>query len=330
MHVFIDESGTFSATSKPSSVSAVGALVIPDAKLPYFEKLFAKLRVTLPTQNGEVKGRLLTEAHVRSVVDLLLRVGSFFEVVIVDLGLHTQEQLDRHKQGQAEAVTAHLTDAHHPELVAEVWKLRQYLEAMPSQLYVQSVAQSELIYDVLNHAQIFFAVRRWRELGIFHWVIDAKGKGRIVPWEHWWRQALLPMLESKTFRRPFSLVREGNYRAMERFKTTPTDYKRQFTNGEEGDGEWTDLRLVMTESMHFCDRSVAGLEAVDILVNSIRRSLAGNFSRVGWLPIREIMINRRASALKLIALAGTDLDASSLPYASIVSDFTRCGISMFP
>lgn len=330
MHIFIDESGTFAASEKTHSVSAVGALVVPSAKLAYFEKLYRNLRPRLPMHNGEVKGRLLTESDVRLVVDLLLRVEAFFEVVAVDLGLHTQDGLDRHKKSQEEAITQHLTEKHHPNLVADVWKLRHSLEQMSTQLYVQAVVQSELVYDVLNHSQIYFAFRKWRELGSFHWTIDAKGEGSEVPWERWWKQAMLPMVESKSIRKPFPSVREGNYRAMQRFVTEPSEFKRQLADPSDREDRWFDLKLVMTESMTFSDEPTPGLETVDILVNSIRRSLAGNFTKPGWLPIREVMIHRSTPALRMIALADRDLEPSARSYASVVRDFSRCGISMFP
>lgn len=55
MHIFIDESGTFSQ----SDISVVGALTIPDSILASITKKYHKLRSALPMENGEVKERKL-------------------------------------------------------------------------------------------------------------------------------------------------------------------------------------------------------------------------------------------------------------------------------
>ena len=151
-----------------------------------FEKLYARLRRRLPKTKGEVKGRDLSEAHVIEVARILRKIGALFEVVAVDLGMHSKEELTFHKTGQAEAMTAHLTPEHHTTLVGEIWKLRRELEDMPLQLYVQSVAMGELVHQTLNHADTYFAFRTPPELGEYHWRIDAKDRLGITPWEKWW------------------------------------------------------------------------------------------------------------------------------------------------
>ena len=133
MHIFIDESGTFAPQiHRRHSISAVGALVIPSSAMKGFEKLYARLRRRLPKTKGEVKGRDLSEAHVIEVARILRKIGALFEVVAVDLGMHSKEELTFHKTGQAEAMTAHLTPEHHTTLVGAIWKLRRELEDMPT------------------------------------------------------------------------------------------------------------------------------------------------------------------------------------------------------
>jgi len=73
MHIFIDETGSFAIPAPFPSPSLVGALVIPDRKLTYFDRIYGRLRSKLPKEQGEVKGRLLNEGQVRSVVQALWR-----------------------------------------------------------------------------------------------------------------------------------------------------------------------------------------------------------------------------------------------------------------
>src|ERR1035437_765700 len=69
MHIFIDETGSFSGVGNFPSVSLIGALIIPDANLPSLEKHYGKIRKRLPkADKGEVKGRTLDEQQVGRVV----------------------------------------------------------------------------------------------------------------------------------------------------------------------------------------------------------------------------------------------------------------------
>ena len=234
MHIFIDESGTFVCDArKRHSISAVGALVIPTSSMKGFEKLYGHLRRRLPQDKGEVKGRQLSEDQVVEVAALLRKVGSLFEVVAIDMGTHSKEELLLHKASQEEAITAHLTSEHHPNLVEQVWELRRQLEVMPLQLYAQSVALGELVYHTLNHANVYYAFRTASELAEYHWVIDAKDRSKVTPWEEWWSTVILPMLESHSFREPFIAAEGGDYRWHDRFKTEPDEYKLQFVKDPE-------------------------------------------------------------------------------------------------
>jgi hypothetical protein len=68
MHIFMDETGPFTGIGKEGSVSLIGAIVVPGSRLP---KL-GKLRNSFPLDDkGEVKGRLLNETQVASVISAL-------------------------------------------------------------------------------------------------------------------------------------------------------------------------------------------------------------------------------------------------------------------
>src|SRR6202162_6702781 len=82
MHVFIDESRTFSGYHD-RSVSVVGALAIPDGKLAIIQKKYARIRPHLPKKNGEVKGSLLNEQQIDEVVTLLARNNVLFEITTI-------------------------------------------------------------------------------------------------------------------------------------------------------------------------------------------------------------------------------------------------------
>src|SRR5687767_2509364 len=127
MHIFIDESGTFLASPGGTGISLVGALTIPGQRLAKIEAKYARIRSRLPTVRGEVKGRLLDEAQVADVVDLLRRNEALLELVAIDMNTHDTNDIELHKLNQARGVTNQLTDKHHPNL-------RKELEALASRI----------------------------------------------------------------------------------------------------------------------------------------------------------------------------------------------------
>lgn len=330
MHIFIDESGTFVCdTEKNHSISAVGALVIPTSSMEGFEKLYGRLRLQLPLEKGEVKGKQLSENQVCEVADMLRKVGAIFEVVTIDMGLHTEEGLQLHKAEQADRITAHLTPDHHQNVVKQLWELRRQLDAMPLQLYVQSVAMGELAYNTLNNADLYHAFHKASELGEYHWIIDAKELSKVTPWEEWWSTVILPMLESHTFREPFISAEGADYRWQARFRTKPSEYKLQFAKNPKK-GEFFDLKLVMTEDFRFSSNPEFGLEAVDILTNTVRRSMSGNFERHGWMAVPQLMIHQNGHYIRLISLMQEEPSTSHFPYMKVLNDFRSGGRSMLP
>lgn len=330
MHIFLDESGTFALeTDKSHSISAVGALVIPSSHMKGFERLYGRLRRTLPKTKGEVKGRELSEYHVVQLANVLRKINALFEIVVIDMARHSKEALLQHKTGQEEAITAHLTADHQPKLVEQVWELREQLKNMPLQLYVQSAAMGELVYHTLNHADIYYAYRNPAELGSYHWRIDAKDRLAITPWEQWWSVVILPMLESHSFREPFVVAEGGDYRWHNRFRITPSDYKLQFVKDPQRN-HFHDLKMVLTEDFRFSSEPELGLEAVDIVTNAIKRSLSGNFRRDGWMALPQLMIHRNSHYIRLITLSGETNSSHRIPYSKVIDDFRRGGRRMLP
>jgi hypothetical protein len=105
LRIFIDESGSFTGYHT-RSISAVGALAIPDGKLDFIEKKYAKIRTHLPIEKGQVKGRLLNEQQVNEVVTMLSRNNVLFEIAVVDLGFHNETDVQNYKQQHLDGMLA--------------------------------------------------------------------------------------------------------------------------------------------------------------------------------------------------------------------------------
>jgi len=326
MHIYIDESGTFTGQN---NISAVGALIIPDRSVSGFSKLYSRLRSHLPKRNGEVKGSGLDEKQIKDLVAMLKALGCVFEFVGFDSAFTSEVDVIDHQKAQAQKMTENLTNKHHSTLVKEVWRLREQLERTSPQLYVQAVAMAELVYNAIFNADIYFAYRFPQELGEYHWIVDAKDRNKTTDWEKWWAATIMPLLESKSARSPFVRVEGGDYRWQDRFKAEPDDYKKVVLGVTE-DFEVFDLRPVMEEDFRFSWEPEFGLEAVDILTNATRRALRGNLQREGWLPIRELMMHRKDHYIRLITLSKGDELPPKVSYSNVLADFSTGGREMLP
>jgi hypothetical protein len=98
VHIFIDESGTFTGVGADApAVSTLGALIMPSHRLPKLFKKYSRLRANLPTRQGEVKGRLLDERQVAAVIEILRINGALFCASMIDLADHTAEDIAQHR-----------------------------------------------------------------------------------------------------------------------------------------------------------------------------------------------------------------------------------------
>lgn len=327
MHIFIDESGTFVLPKNGQNVCVVGALVIPDRRLPYIEKLYSKIRASLPKEGGEVKGRLLNEADVARVAKLLAAHQILFEACAIDLGIHNSDDLAWHKSTQEEGITRNVTDEFSPELREDIFALRRRLEKMPYQLYVQSAVTFELISTALNHSTMYFSQRIPRELGKFNWVIDGKDRNQTTDWEEWWSQVVKPSLQSKSLRHPMPMFDEGDYRYFARFDGEIPEYLKRHTQSP-GEELGTDIGTILSESFRFSSRPEPGLELVDILTNATRRALNGNLGKDGWSAIPALMIHRGQHYVRMLALTRSQPPRTKRPYETTLSGFAHGGREM--
>jgi hypothetical protein len=200
MHIFIDESGGFQCTDRPSAPSCVGAVIIPGRQLPELEDDFRKLSANWPKENGEVKGKLMQESHFGELCEFLEPRGVLFECSVMDMGCATEAEVSHHRQMQAEGMTKNLTAEHYASMVTEVYRLRGVLEKMPLQLYAELVTLTHVVWRALEHATLYYCQRLPGELAHFRWVIDAKSNLNITPHEDWWRVCVKPMLQTRSTR----------------------------------------------------------------------------------------------------------------------------------
>lgn len=327
MHIFVDESGTFTRGPGQRSVSGVGALIIPDVRRGKVEKQYERLRSSLLKGQEEVKGRLLSERDVDALVSMLARHEVLFEMTAIDLAILQDRDLAEHQGKQAEKLTERITNKHHSNVRAQVFELRHRLEEMPHQLYVQSVVTFELIATVLERATMFYCQRSPKELAAFNWVIDSKDSGRVTEWERWWSFVVMPALQFRALRKPMVRIDVGDYSHFQRFRIPVEEYMRPHLR-DQTKTDVTDLRKVITESFRFSSASEPGLEMVDILTNATRRALMGNLGIQGWGNIRRLMIHRPRHYIELITLLKPLPARREWLYMPVLRHFSEAGKDM--
>ena len=327
MHIFLDESGTFALPAPGTfSPSIVGALVVPDFKLAKLEQRYARLRHRLPKDAGEVKGRLLNEAQVAQVVDLLRRNSGLFFAHVIETGLEDKDLIRLHREGAAEAMTKHLTDRHFDSLKADVWARRRQLEEMSVPLYLQYALMSELLTDVLRTATLYWAQRRMPEIISFRWMVDGKSPDGQTKAEEWWDIVKGASVQSKLAREPLIALEGLDYSAFdEKFRGPTPQYLRETIVPHD---QSFSLNLMLDEHFTFSSGNDFGLELVDILTNATRRALKGNLSEAGWRGIPGLMVHGRGEYLKMRTLRPMPAK-ENVPYSSLlVKNFATGGRSM--
>lgn len=270
--VFIDESGNFTP-SRPFHV--VSALSLPHASLKNARRLLARISHSWPHVEGELKGGALNSEHLKALVDCLYRQQAILHSTICYIDPDHAAMIAEHQAQQASLMTKHLTDDHLPQLKAQVWALRGRLEAMPPQLYIQCVAQKELLCAVAEEVPNYLSQREPKEFGRFEWFVDAKDK-RITPQEGWWRDTLGPLIESRSLRSPFALfdIPTADYSHFDAAYGMAKTVWRPNLPREVKDG--TNIKKLVTDSLHFIDSKADILiQAVDILCRFMRRAVDG-------------------------------------------------------
>jgi len=211
-----------------AALSCAGAAIVPRRFLRDVEDGFRELTADWPSDDGEVKGKLLAEQHFDELCDFLEPRHVLFECSVLDTGTATEEEVAHHRQSQAEGMTVNLTPDHHAELVAEVHRFRDVLERMPLQLYSQFVTLTHVAWRAMEHGMLYFCQRMPGELARFRWIIDSKDRSKVTKDEDWWRVCVKPLLQARSIRQPTAMLKGGDYSAFRRnFPSVPVpDYLR--------------------------------------------------------------------------------------------------------
>jgi len=297
LRIFIDESGGFIPSERPSSrVSCVAAVVVPESDLPNLFKDFVALRSKF-TASKEIKGAELTDGQVEAVLWALGRYDIVVEAAMIDAGVHTVEEIRRLRAVQGDKIVAHVTADHHPNLRKELYQLRDEWLLLSEQLVVQMYAMIAAIDSVIRNVTMYYAQRKPAELGRFDWIIDPKDIGR-TRYERVWEMVISPFLQDLSMRKPMIMVKGFDYSAFERFRSRVKElpeHLRDDARDESPDESFvaTDVATLMRESVTFPDsKSNPGLQIADIIANTIARAMNQKLPENVWRHIGGLTVQK--------------------------------------
>jgi len=229
-----------------------------------------------------------------------------FEVTAIDMMMQTAEGLTAHRTTQADMITKNVTAQHKPTLVQSLREVQTVLRNLSNQLYVQAICSLELLAKVIRKATLYFAQRKPKELAEFYWVIDAKQE-KITPYEELWGKILLPMLQAKSFRKPFLQLVEANYSYFAKYceeKPEPPEHLKKAL-GNVSPFEYIKIDEIYKNLRFQQSHENLGLQIVDILTTAIRRAMNGNLQIAGWGKIGHLMARskRGSQPIQLINLS---------------------------
>ena len=314
MHVFVDESGTFSVPKRSNgpSVSCCGALTLPTHRLDEILSSFKALTEEWPKDQGELKGRLLSEDHFDTALGFFAENRLLLEAVAIDVALHEPCEVYRHKERAASNIHLNVGIAHHQSMRNELLALEKTLRGSSLQTYIQAVVMTELIENAFRTNMRWFSLADPQNLSSFTWVVDAKDK-QPTNMERLWSTLLLPWLEARSLKEPLLMVTDGDYSHLPSGtlaqSPSPPAHLAPHLKYQASPFRTVDIKAVFANRRFADSRDEIGLSMVDIAVSAVRRGMMGSLQRSGWRKLGSLLVRPAADreAISLVRLSKRDL-----------------------
>ena len=320
MNIYIDESGIFSnPESKKMAVSCVAGLIIPETQQEKVFEGYENILKLWNTTKDEVKGASLNELQVADIIELLRNYDVLLEIVGIDLSLHNDYDISKHKELQSDKLTANLTSQHSKESIENTLRLQKILKNLSNQLYVQSVLTFQLIQSILNTSTLYYCQRYPSELGAFNWIVDTKDIIRIS-YEDYWSTTVAMYLQSLSIKQPLISLEGGDYSYFKRFYKEEVPEYLKGVIVKKDNGLLLDATMILRESLVFNNsNSDMGLQLIDILANAFCRAIKNNLQINGWDKLGNLIVNKNEDTIKFVSLSTQSGERRiNVPYANVI------------
>ena len=327
MRVFIDESGSFVHPASGLSVSCVSALAVAESALERVEREYARMLEDWGV-HGELKGRSLTERRADRLITMLGNNNVVLAIVATDMGLQNEGSITAHKNGQTERLRAGVAGAQYSQEIRDyVNGLADRTEALPNQLYVESVLLTIAVERTLQRATLQFAQTDPKALGAFAWRVDAKDK-QLTEYERLWTDLVMPAVQTGSLKNPLFSVLGGpfDYSAMAPFENPSTPEAPEHLRagrppGRDGPFESIDLKKVLADLSFGDSAADPGLQLADVLANVFRRACHTRMRDRGWRRLGQLMVRDHRPghlAVDCVLLGRKKIPLRKLPYWEVL------------
>jgi hypothetical protein len=281
MHIFVDESGTFTHSSNLESWSVVAAYVALEHRRRDIRELMCWVRA-IGNHGAETKLKHLSEDQYVWFLTELRKLEGLAFAVAVDVGLHRPEEVARHRDVQAHKVVEHRDKMIHESARRGLDDLSNQIRSLPTQLYTQLVCQLELFHKILTRAPLYFVQRHPPALANFRWRLDRKAKAPTA-YEEAFRRILPTILQTMSLADPMIMLEGADYRHFSRFDYPPGEeptylkdvYGIESNGGSKGA---SNIGKMVREDFKLADSAATpGIQVADLIASGIRRLFRGGF-----------------------------------------------------
>jgi hypothetical protein len=284
-----------------------------------------------------VKGSKLDEAQISEAIRLLKRYEVVLDLVVMDLGLLTDAEITDYKIRSADGITVNLPPHFHPNVITQYTELRQAFLEMPNMLFVQAMMLNLLVPHLVQNMLTYYALRLPKEIGKFHWVVDAKDKS-VTKNEKAWSTAIYPYIYTHSREKPLYFVETGDYSHFEKNMDLDKALARLTSNNPDIDSDkygTCSVAKILGGGFEFQDsKTNYGLQLADILVNASQRALNGKLQISGWGELGALMIAENPQPVQFITFRLDSKEPDFFPienhFKDVIIQLKRRAKSLIP
>jgi hypothetical protein len=324
LNIFIDESGTFTATDIAGSWNVVAALVFPNSESKQIEKVLQQMKVKSGlTVATEIKlGKISNNIYLEFLNGIADTKGTL-HCVAIDSSFQSDEHISNHRDLLASNVAANIDRMKYSEGAEFVRELAKQVQALAPQLYSQMHCQVQLLDQIMRTAILYHAQRTPKQLNKFRWRIDEKSPGRNV-FQDAFRAIVVPLLQSSSLSERMKMP-EIYSRTLSSFtyneKSRPNFLKNTY-NIDAKDNVAIDVGKLVWDDFQFMDSKLsAGIQVADLLASGLRKCLRGEFSGNDQISnaLGAVMVDRGKGRFPIELIGFTDRQMKVDTTASQVS-----------
>lgn len=277
MHIFVDESGSFTHSPDLNAWCVVAAYVTPEHERRRIDGLMATVRAL--NDQAETKLKHLTEDQYLWFLSELNKLSGAAFAVAVDVGRHRPEAIEHHRDMQADKIIEHRDKMLHETGRKAVTALSEQIRSLPAQLYTQLMCQVRLFHQIISQGTFYFVQRHPPSLANFRWRLDQKAR---VPtaYEEAFRILLPAILQTKSLQEPMLALKGADYRHFGRFEYAPGEAPTYLKDvyGIEIEGGLNIGKMIGEDFQLVDSAATPGVQVADLVAAGVRRLLRGGFT----------------------------------------------------